>query len=483
MLRETNRPTPHPAPFFEVGHPLPAGEGLRLRGSSAWIAQRPSRGDLSSVAATSTPLRSPVRTCLVRSEGTPAPQSEISRRGFLEGFASLALTGTALGRTTYTQSGPGNGPILAYVGTYSSPQGPEGSKGYGQGIYLFHMNPSTGVLSHHELFADASNPAWLAFDPSRTHLYSANEITNFEGTNSGSVSAFSIDRSNGRLKWLNTVSSQGAGPAHLSVHPSGKYVLVANYAGGTVAVLPILANGELGPASDVKQDTGAVGPDHAVSAPSGSFAISGHESPHAHMIASDPAGRFVLVSDLGMDKILIWKFDAGRGRLSANDPPWVKFPPGDGPRHFAFHPNGRWLYSLQEEGSTLVAMDYDSTGGRLKVKQTVSSLPNGFTGTNFTSEIMVSPDGKFVYAANRLHDSIAFFSVGPQGTLKFAGEAWTRGDYPRSFNIDPTGSFLYSCNQRSDAIAIFRINRATGSLTFTGQYTPVGTPAVIVFLT
>ena len=406
-----------------------------------------------------------------------------SRRGFLKGVAALAVTRPAVARARQNQANLAKRSILAYVGAYSSPQGPEGSKGNGQGIYLFQMNPSTGALSQRELFSNDSNPSWLAFDPSRTHLYAANETPTFQDSSSGSASAFSIDRSNGHLTLLNTVSSEGAGPAHLSVHPSGKYVLVANYAGGTVAVLPIGSNGELGPANDVKQVKGRVGPMRATSAPPGSFAISGHERPHAHMIQADPAGRFVLASDLGLDQILIWKFDVQKGTLSANDPASVPLPPGDGPRHFVFHPNGRWFYSLQEEGSTLVLFDYDATTGRLRAKQTISSLPKGFTGTNFTSEVMVSPDGKFVYAANRLHDSIAFFAVGEGGSLTFAGEAWTRGDYPRSFNLDPTGNFLYACNQRSDAITTFRINRETGNLTFTGQYTPVGTPAIIVFLT
>jgi 6-phosphogluconolactonase len=406
-----------------------------------------------------------------------------SRRGFLKGVTALAATVPTVARARGNEAALTNGLRLAYVGTYSSPQGPEGSKGNGQGIYLFQMNSSTGVLSQRKLFPNDSNPAWLAFNPSKTHLYSANETTTFQGASSGSVSAFSIDRSTGHLTLLNTVSSEGAGPAHLSVHPSGKYVLVSNYAGGTVAVLALRSNGELGPATDVKQDKGTIGPIHAASAPPGSFAISGHDHPHAHMIEADPAGQFVLASDLGMDQIFIWKFDVQKGTLSANDPASVPLPSGDGPRHFSFHPNGRWLYSLQEEGSTLVLFDYDATRGRLTAKQTISSLPKGFTGTNFTSEVMVSPDGKFVYAANRLHDSIAFFSVGEGGSLTFVGEEWTRGDYPRSFNIDPTGNFLYSCNQRSDAIATFRINRKTGSLTFTGQYTPVGTPAIIIFLT
>ena len=408
--------------------------------------------------------------------------AKTSRRGILKGAAALAVSAPALGQAQQNRRNSAGGPILAYVGAYSSPQGPEGSKGNGQGIYLFQVNPATGVLSEREIFSDDSNPAWLAFDPSRTHLYSANETTTFQGASSGSVSAFSIDRTNGHLKLLNRVSSEGAGPAHLSVHPSGKYVLVANYAGGTVAVIPIQANGDLGPATDVKHDEGTVGPTHAASAPSGSFAISGHERPHAHMIQSDPSGRFVLAADLGMDQIFIWKFDVENGTLSPNNPASLPLPPGDGPRHFTFHPNGRWLYSLQEEGSTLALFDYDAATGRATLKKTISTLPKRFAGTNFTSEVMVSPDGKFVYAANRLHDSIAFFSIGPAGSLTLRGEEWTRGDYPRSFNIDPTGNFLYSCNQRSDAIAAFRINRETGSLTFTGQYTPVGTPAIIIFL-
>jgi 6-phosphogluconolactonase (cycloisomerase 2 family) len=269
----------------------------------------------------------------------------------------------------------------------------------------------------------------------------------------------------------------------LSVHPSGKYVLVANYAGGTVAVLAIQPNGSLGAATDVKHDTGAVGPAHAKSAPPGSFAISGHDRTHAHMIQSDPSGRFVMSADLGMDQILIWKFDAQKGTLTPNNPASVSVPPGDGPRHFAFHQNGRWMYSLQEEASTLITFDYDAAQGRLTAKQTISSLPAAFRGTNFTSEVMISADGKFLYAANRLHDSIAWFSIGATGALTFAGEEWTRGDYPRSFNIDPSGNFLYSCNQRSDAIAAFRVNRQTGALSFTGQYTDVGTPAIIIFLT
>src|SRR5579863_4875227 len=222
----------------------------------------------------------------------PRPFDTFSRRRFLRGAAALALaesvTGSLPGRRVLgagLESGARSAnSILAYVGTYSSPQGPEGSKGRGEGIYLFEMNPATGALTERQVFANDSNPAWIAFDPSRTHLYSANETATFEGQDSGSVSAYTIDRSSGRLTLLNTVGSGAAGPAHLSVHPSGRYVLAANYAGGAVAVLPVLANGGLGAATDVKHDRGVVGPARAASAPRGSFAISGHDAPHAHMI-------------------------------------------------------------------------------------------------------------------------------------------------------------------------------------------------------
>lgn len=396
-----------------------------------------------------------------------------SRRAFLSSAAALSL---AVQGSAQSQK-----PIRAYAGTYSNPQGPEGSKGNGKGIYLFEMNPATGALTQREIFESDANPSWLAFNAARTHIYSANEVMTYGGARSGSVSAWKVDPANGRLTLLKTVSSEGAGAAHLSVHPSGKFVLVANYFGGTVAVLPVRPSGELAAASDIQRHEGTVGPAHATSAPPGSFAISGHDHTHAHMIEADASGRFVFAADLGLDRILSWRFDAGRGKLTPNDPPFVSLPPGDGPRHFTFHKNGKWFYSLQEEASTIVVYDYDSASGRLTQKQSLSTLPKGFAGTNFTSEILISPDGRFVYAANRLHDSIAYFSIGADGRLTLIGETWTRGDYPRSFSIDPTANFLFTCNQRGDAIACFRINRQTAALTFTGQYTPVGTPAILVF--
>jgi 6-phosphogluconolactonase (cycloisomerase 2 family) len=344
------------------------------------------------------------------------------------------------------------------------------------------MNPADGALTQREIIRRDTNPSFTALDSARKHLYSVDWIPDYQGTNSGSVSAYSVDRASGHLTLLNTVSSEGANPTHLSIHPSGKFVLVASYFGGTVAVLPIHENGELGPATDVVHDQGTVGPERAASAPPGSFAISGHDHPHAHMVLPDAAGRFVLAADLGLDCIFVWKFDAEKGKLIPSDPPSVALPPGDGPRHFAFHPSGRWFYSLQEEGSTVVVFDYDPDHGRLTAKQTASSLPKGFAGSNFPAELMVSSDGRFLYASNRLHDSVAWFSISASGTLSYRGEEWTRGDHPRAFNFDPTGNFFYVCNQFADAITTFRINGTTGALTFTGQYTPVGSPASIIFL-
>lgn len=300
--------------------------------------------------------------------------------------------------------------------------------------------------------------------------------------NIGTVSAYSIDRQAGQLTLLNSVPSGGAGPTYVSLHPSGKFLFVANYFGGTVAVLPILPDGRLGQPTDVKVDSGEIGPTQATNAPPGSFAISGHDRTHAHMIEAAPDGRFVLHVDLGLDQIFIWKFDQQAGLLIPAELPAISLPPGDGPRHFYFHPNGEWFYSVQEEGSTVVFFAYDAQTGRLTERQTLSTLPAGYEGSNFCSEILVSADGKFLYVGNRLHDSIGIFAINSTGELSYLGEEWTRGDYPRSFNFDPTGNFLYACNQRADHVAVFRVNRETGGLQFTGHYAAVGNPSAIVFL-
>jgi 6-phosphogluconolactonase (cycloisomerase 2 family) len=404
-----------------------------------------------------------------------------SRRHFLESAAAVAvmsrMPAAALGQTPSAKTGK----LLAYVGTYTSPMD---GRGNGGGIYLCEMDVHTGGLTLRGLVAKTANPSWIAIHPTGKFLYAVNEVKTFNG-NSGSVSAFAIDRGTGDLALINTVSSEGAGPAHMSIDATGKFAFVANYAGGSIAVLPILADGSLGPAVDVHRDSGAtglLGNLHAASGPPGSFAISGHDAPHAHMIAPDPGNKFVVATDLGQDRIYVYRFDAQTGKLTVTEP-IVTVPSGDGPRHFAFHPNGRWFYTIQEEASTIAFFHFDTASGALTSVQTISTLPEGFAGTSYCSEIAVSPDGRFLYGANRLHDTIAVFAIHPDGRLARVGEASTLGDYPRHFRIDPTGNFLYVSNQRSDCITCFRIHRDTGLLSFTGQYMPVGDPSILAFLT
>ncbi|MEK0449229.1 MAG: hypothetical protein RL088_1497 [Verrucomicrobiota bacterium] len=405
----------------------------------------------------------------------------ISRRDFLQ--TSIALTTTSL-VSTHAAEKPGR--LFAYVGTYTSPlknmrpTQVDLPPGNGRGIHVFEIDRSTGAMSLRGITEMGTSPSCLAFNADKSRLYSGNETERIGPEESGSVSAFAVE-TDGSLRLLNSVSSGGKGPAHLSVHPSGKFVLVANYFGGTVAVLPILPDGRLGEATDIKKDEGPIGPTKATNAKPGSFAISGHDQPHAHMIEADPSGRFVLHVDLGLDRIYVWKFDISRGTLAPAEPAFVKLPPGDGPRHFAFHPNKKWFYSIQEEGSTIVLFDYDGENGRLTERQTISSLPEGYAGSNFCSEILVTPDGRFVYAGNRLHDSIGIFAIGNDGTLSPVTDEWTHGNYPRSFAIEPSGAFLYCCNQRADHITVFRTDAKSGKLSFTGQFTPVGNPSMIVF--
>lgn len=399
-----------------------------------------------------------------------------SRREVILGASALAIAYSPVSRALSSQR-RSRGKVLAYVG---SDTGAIDGNANGKGIYLFEMDSSSGQLSLVKLAAEARNPSWLCLDPSQKYLYTVNEISDYEGK-SGSVSAYAVDKSSGDLQLLNTVSSQGAGPAHLSVDATGKYVFVANYGGGSIAVFPVLSGGSLGDPTFAHRDEDHVGSQKATSAPPGSFAISGHDRPHAHMIGADPGNRFVLQTDLGQDRIYVYGFDKQTGKLAPAATPFASLPTGDGPRHFAFHPNGRWLYSIQEEASTVVFFHFDAATGSMKAQQTVSSLPDGFSGTSFASGIRVSPDGRTLYAANRLHDSIAVFSIDKTGHLKHVGDTPTLGDYPPQFNIDPGGNFLYVCNQRSDQITSFRIDKRTGLLHFTGQYTPVGTPTCIIF--
>jgi 6-phosphogluconolactonase (cycloisomerase 2 family) len=296
------------------------------------------------------------------------------------------------------------------------------------------------------------------------------------------VVSYAIDPASLQLKRLGALSSGGTTPAYLSVHPSGKFVFVGNYGGGNVAVFPVGPDGALGDPTDVRP---SVGPRHHVRAAHdapGQFAVSDHDGPHIHMVAADPSGQFVIANDAGLDLTLVWRFDAAAGRLLPAEVPAVSAPPGSGPRHFLFHPNGRVFYNLYEHNANVAVYDYDAARGGLKLKQTVSSLPPKFQGSNLSSEIVMTADGKFLYAANRLHNAIASFAAADDGQLRSISESWVHADSPRSLCIDPSGSFLYACNQRGDSITSFHLNAATGALTFTGRFEAVGSPAVMTIL-
>lgn len=418
---------------------------------------------------------------------SPARRPQIlPRRTFLgaAGFAVVAVHTAA----TRSLAAAADSPLLAYVGTFSSPLKDtlptqvDLPPGNGRGIHIFRVDRTSGAWTEAGVHELGTSPSCLVVNANGTCLYSANETDRVGADKHGTVTAFAIDRNSGALELLNTVSSGGAGPTYVSLHPNGQHLFVANYFGGSVAVLPIRADGSLGAASDVKEDAGEIGPTKAQNAPPGSFAFSGHDRTHAHQILPSPDGRHVLHVDLGLDRIFLWRFDAKGGKLVANAPHAVAFPAGDGPRHFHFSPDARRLYSIQEEGSTVVTLDWDAATGKLEARQTLSTLPPGFKGSNFCSEILSSPDGRFVYCGNRLHDSIAIFRVKADGCLEYVGEEWTRGNYPRSFTFDPTGSFLACCNQRDDNVAIFAVDKASGALAFTGHYAAVGNPSHVVFL-
>jgi 6-phosphogluconolactonase (cycloisomerase 2 family) len=344
------------------------------------------------------------------------------------------------------------------------------------------MDRASGALTQLQVFDDIRNPSWLAFNPTQTRLYAVSEIDNFQGMRSGAVVSYAIDRESLQIKRLGAVSSAGTTPTYASVHPSDKFVFVANYGGGNVAVFPVGPDGALGEPSDVRP---SVGPRHrarAVDDPPGQFAVSDHDSPHVHMVAADPSGQFVIANDAGLDLTLVWRFDAQAGRLLPADVPVVAAPSGAAPRHFAFHPNGRIFYNLYEHDAKIAVYDYDAAKGGFKPKQLVSALPPKFSGSNLSAEVLVSADGRFVYVSNRLHNTVAIFAVANDGQLRMISESWVHADYPRCLTIDPSGEFLYSCNQKGDSITSFRISSATGGLQFTGRFEPVGSPAVMIML-
>jgi len=354
---------------------------------------------------------------------------------------------------------------LAYTGTYTG----KNSKG----IYVLRFNATTGKLTPLGLAAQSNNPSFLAIHPNHRFLYAAIELGDFAGQKSGAVAAYSIDHSTGKLTFLNQVSSHGTAPCHVTVDKTGKNLLVANYDSGSVAVMPISADGKLGEASAAVQHHGS------------SVNKERQEGPHAHCIQPSPDNRFALVADLGLDEVLVYHFDPAKGTLIPNDPPFGKTPPGAGPRHFGFSPNGRFVYVINEIQCTVSTFEYDAKRGALRLKDTISTVPEGYkvTQADSTAELRVHPSGKFVYGSNRGHDSIAVFAVDTaEGTLTRVENVSTQGKIPRGFNIDPTGAYLIAGNQDSDSLVVFQIDQSTGKLTPTGQKVEAFAPVDVEFM-
>ena len=352
---------------------------------------------------------------------------------------------------------------LVYVGTYTD----KGSKG----IYAYRFDPVTGASDAIGLVAETSNPSFLAVDPNHKFLYAVNEIDSFNGSHSGAISVFAVDRATGRLNFLQQVSSLGADPAHVSLDKTGKYLLVANYTSGNIAVFPIEKDGRLGPRSAFVQHAGS------------SVNKDRQAGPHAHAIEASNDNQFVLTADLGLDKLLVYRFNPKTGSLAPNDPAFAKLTAGSGPRHFTIAPSGKFVYLVNEMASTITAFAFPPATGKLQEQQTISTLSADFKGENTTAEIEVDAQGKFLYASNRGDDSIAVFGIDPgNGKLSFVERVLTGGKTPRHFTLDPTGKWLFAANQDSNSITIFSVGSKNGHLTASSHALQVATPVCVVFV-
>ena len=373
----------------------------------------------------------------------------------------LLMSFVAIGFGTVAAHSAEPGKFWVFVGTYTD----HGSKG----IYRMVLDTASGKLSEPELAAELSDPSFLAIHPSRKYLYTVNESSG--AGKGGGVTAFALDAGTGSLTRLNQESTVGDGPCHLVVDATGKNVLVANYGGGSVAVLPIAADGRLGPASDFVQHKGKV------------FDPKRQGTPHAHSINVDKANHFAVVADLGLDRVFIYKFDPIRGKLTPNDPPSTKLENRSGPRHFAFHPDGKHAYVINEIDCTVTAFDFDADHGTLTAIQTIPTMPIPVEPRHSTAEVVVHPSGKFLYGSNRGHDSIAVYSIEPgTGRLKLVEYEPTQGKTPRNVAIDPTGSYLLAENMGSGTIVVFKVDAATGALEPTGQTVKVPTACCVKFV-
>jgi 6-phosphogluconolactonase len=351
---------------------------------------------------------------------------------------------------------------LVFAGPYTGPKS--------LGIYAYKFETATGKLTPLGLAGESNNPSFLAVHPNHHFVYAVNERGDYEGQKSGSVSAFALDPKTGKLTLLNVVASGGVDPCHISIDKTRKFALVANYGSGSVAAFPILPDGRLGKATALVQHTGhGIDPER-------------QEAPHAHCILPSPDNHFVVAADLGADRVVIYRFDATHGTLTPNTPPFAAVKSGSGPRHLAFHPNGKFLYVNSEMGSIVTVFSYDSAPGTLKELQTITTLPGDFKGASTTAEIAVHPSGRFLYCSNRGHDSIAVYSIDPvKGTLAPVEIVSSGGKEPRHFEIDPSGNFLLSANQNSNNLAVFRIDQNTGRLSDTGQVLEIQAPVCLKF--
>ena len=364
--------------------------------------------------------------------------------------------------------------MLVFVGTYTEPiLFGTGAvlQGKGEGIYAYRLDESTATLRPSATTSGIANPSYLAFDASQRYLYAVNELKRYEGRPTGAASAFAVEPSTGCLALLNRQPTHGTDPCHVAVNRARTHLFVANFMSGSVCVLPIRSDGSLSEACDVVQHHGS------------SVDPRRQAGPHAHAVTLDATERMALVPDLGLDKVMLYRFDPGRGKLEPNAVPSIDAKRGAGPRQLAFHPDGRFAYVVNELDSTLAVLAYDGDAGTLRHVQTIGSLPRGFSGESTSADIHVHPSGRFVYASNRGHDSIAIYRVdAARGTLALVGHEPTRGRTPRSFAIDPNGRFLIAANQDSDSLVTFRIDADTGTLRPAGEATWAPTPVCVKFL-
>ena len=376
--------------------------------------------------------------------------------------ATLLLAGATILPKTLEAQASGAKEYFVYFGTYTRKES--------KGIYAHRYNPATGKLSEIGLVAETESPSFLAFHPNRKYLYAVNETAKYNGKETGSVTAFSIDGASGKLKTLNQVESHGTAPCHLVVDRTGKSLSVANYSSGTTAVFPVKDDGSLGEAASVVQHSGS-GPDPR------------QKSPHAHATVLSADNRFLFVADLGADQVFSYRLDPAKATIASNNPAFARLKPGTGPRHFAFHPSARFAYANGELVSNVTAFSYDAARGALTELGALSTLPEDFKGENSTAEIEVHPSGKFLYVSNRGHNSLAIFSIDPsKGTLTAKGHASTQGSTPRNFAIDPAGKLVLAANQESDSVVVFQIDQQSGQLKPSGEILKVPVPVCVLFV-